>query len=209
VTSDRAGSGGAAAEPLHRAVPGAGAAGTSDGAEPGAAVAVEHRHLDLDEAVREVEALEHENRPPAAGPVGNAVTALVVIAVGAVAFAGSLSLGVGSAEEPGPGTWPLIVSAVLTLLGVALLANSRRIHDAERFSGTSLLVVGGLVTMVVFVAVIEVVGFEIPAALLCFVWLRFLGRESWRLSAITSVAVVAGFYLVFVAALAVPIPHLF
>ena len=53
------------------------------------------------------------------------------------------------------------------------------------------------------------IGFEIPAALLCFVWLRFLGRESWRMSVITSLAVVAGFYLVFVAALAVPIPHLF
>jgi putative tricarboxylic transport membrane protein len=63
--------------------------------------------------------------------------------------------------------------------------------------------------MVGFVAVIEVVGFEIPAALLCFVWLRFLGRESWRMSILTSLGVVAGFYLVFVAALAVPIPHLF
>jgi putative tricarboxylic transport membrane protein len=56
---------------------------------------------------------------------------------------------------------------------------------------------------------IEVIGFEIPAAVLCFVWLRFLGRESWRMSIITSLAVVVGFYLVFVAALAVPIPHLF
>ena len=53
------------------------------------------------------------------------------------------------------------------------------------------------------------VGFEIPAVLLCFVWLRFLGREGWRMSVITSFAVVAGFYLVFVAALSVPIPHLF
>jgi hypothetical protein len=45
--------------------------------------------------------------------------------------------------------------------------------------------------------------------LLCFLWLRFLGRESWRLSILTSIGTVAGFYLVFVAALAVPIPHLF
>jgi hypothetical protein len=42
-----------------------------------------------------------------------------------------------------------------------------------------------------------------------FVWLRFLGRESWRLSIITSLATVVVFYIVFVGLLAVPIPHMF
>jgi putative tricarboxylic transport membrane protein len=95
------------------------------------------------------------------------------------------------------------------LLGLGLLASARRTADAERFSGASWLVLAGLATMVVFVAVVEVIGFEIPAALLAFVWLRFLGREGWRMSIVTSLAMVVGFYLVFVAALAVPIPHLF
>ena len=63
--------------------------------------------------------------------------------------------------------------------------------------------------MIVFVALISVIGFEIPSALLAFVWLRFLGGESWRTSAVTSIGVVVAFYLVFVAALSVPIPHLF
>lgn len=163
----------------------------------------------LEEAIHEVEEIEHENRPPAAGVLGNAVTALVVVGLGVAALIGSLSLGAGSASEPGPGTWPLLVSAVLTVLGVVLLATVRQSHDAERFTSTAWLVVAGLATMVVFVAVIEVIGFEIPAALLCFVWLRFLGRESWRASIVTSLGVVVAFYLVFVAALAVPIPHLF
>ena len=63
--------------------------------------------------------------------------------------------------------------------------------------------------MVAFVAVIDTIGFEIPSLLLAFVWLRFLGRESWRSSIVTSLCVVVAFYLVFVAALSVPIPHLF
>lgn len=155
------------------------------------------------------ELLEEQDRPPAAGPVGNAVVALVVIGLGVAALVGSLALGVGSASRPGPGTWPLLVSVVLVVLGGVLLATARRTEDAERFSPTSLLVLAGLATMVGFVAVIEVVGFEIPAALLCLAWLRLLGRESWRTSVITSLAVVVAFYLVFVAALAVPIPHLF
>jgi hypothetical protein len=63
--------------------------------------------------------------------------------------------------------------------------------------------------MVVFVVLIPVIGFEIPAALLAFVWLRFLGSEGWRTSIVTSVALVVAFYLIFVGALSVPIPHLF
>jgi putative tricarboxylic transport membrane protein len=163
----------------------------------------------LEEAVREVEAAVHEHRPPPAGPLGNALTAGAVVALGVAGVLGSWSLGVGSASTPGPGTWPLLVSAVLVVLGVALLAGARRGADAERFSPASWLVLAGLATMVGFVAVIEVVGFEIPAALLCFVWLRFLGREGWRTSVLTSLGVVVAFYAVFVAALAVPIPHLF
>jgi hypothetical protein len=171
--------------------------------------AAEHHGLGLEEALHEVEAVEHEYRPPAAGAVSNVVTAAVVVLLGAAALLGSWSLGIGTARQPGPGTWPLLVSIVLVVLGAALLLNFRRVSDAEKFSGGSWLVLAGLATMVVFVGVIDVVGFEIPSALLCFAWLRFLGRESWRMSTITSLGVVAGFYLVFVAALAVPIPHLF
>ena len=171
--------------------------------------AAEHHGLSLEDAVREVEAVEHEYRPPAAGTVSNLVTAAAVVVLGAAALLGSWSLGIGSAREPGPGTWPLLVSVLLVVLGVALLLNFRRVSDAEKFSHGSWLVLAGLATMVVFVGLIDVIGFEIPSALLCLAWLRYLGREGWRMSIITSLGVVVGFYLVFVAALAVPIPHLF
>jgi hypothetical protein len=163
---------------------------------------------DLEEAVHQ---LEHdaEHRPPPAGPVTNVVVALVVVALGAAALVGSLSLGAGSAGNPGSGTWPVLISLAMIVLGLALLPAFRRTADAERFTGPSWLVLVGLATMIVFVALISVIGFEIPAALLAFVWLRFLGHESWRSSIITSLAVVVAFYLIFVAALAVPIPHLF
>lgn len=171
--------------------------------------ATPHEGLSLGDAIHEVEELEHEYRPPAAGTSSNVLTAAAVVVLGVAALVGASSLGIGTARQPGPGLWPMVLSVVLVVLGVALLFGVRRTTDAERFSGGSLLVVAGLATMVVFVAVIEVIGFEIPAALLCLVWLRFLGREGWRMSVVTSVAVVIGFYLVFVAALGVPIPHLF
>ncbi|MEV0722613.1 tripartite tricarboxylate transporter TctB family protein [Micromonospora purpureochromogenes] len=165
--------------------------------------------LNLSEAIHRVEEAEHEGRPPAAGPLSNVLTAAAVVALGIAALLGSARLGLGTARSPESGTWPLVVSAALVVLGLGLLATARRTRDAERFSKASWLVLAGLGSMVVFVAVIETIGFEIPAGLLAFVWLRFLGREGWRTSVVASLAVVVAFYLVFVAALAVPIPHLF
>lgn len=165
--------------------------------------------LSLDEAIHRVEEAEHEGRPPAAGPLSNVLVAVAVVALGVAALVGSARLGLGTVRSPDSGTWPLLVSAALVVLGLGLLAAARRTTDAERFSRASWLVLGGLATMVVFVAVIGTIGFEIPAALLAFVWLRFLGREGWRTSVLASLGVVVAFYLVFVAALSVPIPHLF
>jgi hypothetical protein len=165
--------------------------------------------FDLEEAIHQVEAEEHEGRPPAAGLLGNLVVAAVVVVLGAAAVVGSLAFGAGSARSPEAGTWPLMVSVVIVALGLGLVATARRTTDAERFGRTSWLVLAGLATLVAFVALIPVIGFEIPAALLAFVWLRFLGSEGWRTSIVTSVALVVAFYLIFVGALSVPIPHLF
>ena len=197
------------------------AAGASRQAPPpagpaGAPVVEDHHHaepdlehMSLEEAVHLVEETEHEGRPPAAGTLSNVVVALVVLALGVAALFGSNALGLGAAAGPAAGTWPLLVAIVTVLIGIGMLAAARYTHDAERFTGASLLVLAGLATMVVFVVLLPVIGFEIPAALLCFVWLRFLGRESWRLSLLLTVGLVAAFYAIFVGALSVPIPHLF
>jgi putative tricarboxylic transport membrane protein len=185
------------------------AAGAGPAAAPGSPEPTPLSEMSLEDAVHQVEAEEHEGRPPAAGPLENLLIAAAVIALGVAALIGSAALGLGSARDPDSGTFPWLVSVVLVLLGLALALTARRSHDAERFTGASGLVLAGLATMVAFVAVISVIGFEIPAALLAFVWLRFLGHEGWRTSILTSLGVVVAFYLVFVVALSVPIPHLF
>lgn len=184
------------------------AAGATPRAEAGPASTTPSTLHDLEEAVHQLEA-EAEHRPPPAGTTTNLVVATLVVALGAAGLVGSLSLGTGTARNPGSGTWPMILSVLLVLLGLGLALTARSPSDAERFSRTSWLVAAGLATMVVFVALIGTIGFEIPAALLAFVWLRFLGGESWRSSVLVSLGVVAAFYLIFVAALSVPIPHLF
>jgi hypothetical protein len=147
------------------------------------------------------------DRPPA-GPVSNLIAAAAVVALGAAGLVGAISLGAGSPAAPGPGTWPLIVSGVLIILGLALAVRGRHSGPAERFTRGSLLVVAAVAAMAGYVTVIATIGFEIPTLLLAFVWLRFLGGESWRVSVLTSLGVVVAFYLLFVGALDVTIPHL-
>jgi hypothetical protein len=150
-----------------------------------------------------------EERPPYAGPLANVAAAVATAALGAAGLAMSVAMGLGSPEKPEPGLWPFIISLVMIAMSAALLVFGRKKLDAEAFSGSSWQVAGGVATLVGFVLVVGVAGFEIPTLLLTFVWLRFLGKETWRMSIILSLAVTAAFYLIFVVALSVPIPHLF
>ncbi|MEN8584503.1 tripartite tricarboxylate transporter TctB family protein [Burkholderia sp. RS01] len=150
-----------------------------------------------------------EERPPDAGPLANVAAAVATAALGAAGLAMSVAMGLGSPEKPEPGLWPFIISLVMIAMSAALLVFGRKKLDAEAFSGSSWQVAGGVATLVGFVLVVGVAGFEIPTLLLTFVWLRFLGKETWRMSIILSLAVTAAFYLIFVVALSVPIPHLF
>lgn len=150
-----------------------------------------------------------EDRPAAAGPLANVMAAAVVVAIGGAGLVGSWSLGLGTPGSPQAGTWPFLVCIGIVVLGVLLAVSARHSTDAERFNRAGWLVVAGLATMVGFVALIGVIGFEIPAALLAFVWMRFLGKESWLTSILTSIGSVVAFYLIFVGALGVQLPHLF
>jgi hypothetical protein len=148
------------------------------------------------------------DRPPGAGRITNLVTAAAVVALGGAALAGSITMGLGEAAAPRPGTWPMVVSLVLIVLGLALAIRSRN-TDAERFTRSALTVVAAVASMIVYVAVIGTVGFEIPTAVLALSWMRFIGRERWLISTVVSLAVTVALYALFVGALSVTIPHLF
>ncbi len=150
-----------------------------------------------------------EEKPPAAGPMANVASALVVAALGTAGLIGAVGMGLGTPADPQPGMWPFLISVVLVVLAAALALFGRKTLDAQKFSGSSLQVVAGLVTLVGFASLIGTIGFEIPALVLTLIWLRFLGKETWRMSILLSVVITVCFYLLFVLALNVPIPHLF
>ena len=150
-----------------------------------------------------------EQRPPAGGPAYQLVAALVTLSVGLLGAVLAHGYGLGSLRRPGPGLWPMVCSLLVVAFSVVLLVISRRWTDSERFTRSSVLPGVALVTLVVLGFLLPVIGFEIPALLLCVVWLRFLGGESWRSTVVVSVCTVAAFYALFLYGLRIPLPHLF
>jgi len=136
------------------------------------------------------------------------IAALVPLLLGLYAGWSAYGQGLGSLGDPGPGLWPLIVSVILILASVALLVVPDPLAVPERFGHGALIALLGAVTLVVYAYLFEIVGFEVPTVLLLVVWLKFLGEESWRLTALVSVLATAAFYLIFITALGVSLPHL-
>ena len=149
-----------------------------------------------------------DERPPAGGPAYQIVAALVVLVIGLGGAYLAYGYGLGSLRRPGPGLWPFAVSVLIALLAIMLLVVGRHLDDAEKFTRASLLVLVGGATFVGLGLMLPTLGFEIPAILLGIVWLRFLGGESWRSTIVISVATTAAFYLLFLYALKIPLPHL-
>lgn len=150
-----------------------------------------------------------EEKPPAAGPLANAASSLVVIGVGVGAVILSLAMGLGTLAAPQPGLWPFIISCVMVALGLFQLVIGRRNLDAEKFTRLSLAPLTGLVSLAAMVALMPMIGFEIPGLILCIIWMKFLGSETWRSTLLISALVIAAFYGIFVVALNTSIPHLF
>jgi len=150
-----------------------------------------------------------EEKPPAAGALANAASSLVVLGVGTGAAVLAIMMGVGTPDKPQPGLWPFIISCIMVALGLFQLIAGRHNRDAEKFTRMSSAPLTGLVTLAAMVALMPLIGFELPALVLCIIWMRFLGGETWRSTLVVSASVVVAFYGIFVLALSTSIPHLF
>ncbi|WP_203136277.1 tripartite tricarboxylate transporter TctB family protein [Microbacterium sp. JZ31] len=149
-----------------------------------------------------------DDTPPPAGPVANLAASFVAAAVGVIGVVLAVGLGVGTPAQPGAGLWPLGVSIVVIGLSLVQAVVGRRGGDGEKFQRASWMTLIAFASLIVFVMLMPIVGFEIPMLLLAFLWLRVLGHERWLVTVLGSVLTVAAFYLIFVVALKTSIPHL-
>ena len=149
-----------------------------------------------------------EEEIPRAGVVGHLIAGTVPVLLGLACLVYSVTLSIGTPVNPGPGLWPAIASVLLVGAGLWSIVFERQRRDGERFTRGGLGIGVGIGTLIVFVFAMRRVGFEIPTLLLLAFWLRFLGKESWLMTAIVSICTTAAFYVLFVVLLGVPIPRL-
>jgi putative tricarboxylic transport membrane protein len=137
----------------------------------------------------------------------NRLAVAVTLLVGVAATVKASDLGIGSIKEPGAGLWPAITAVAMALSSLALFIRPQPSGDEELFTREARLVVVGAVSLVAYAMVFERLGFELPTVALIVLWLKGIGRESWRSTVTIALAGTAAVYLLFIVALGVSLPH--
>ena len=131
---------------------------------------------------------------------------LVPLLLGLYAMYEAYDLSLGELSNPGPGLWPFIVSAVVVGTAAALLFTDDP-DDYETWTRGTLSIVGGLVSLGVFILLFQAIGFLVPAVLMLLLWLRLFAQEPWKWAVPLAFGGAVVLYLIFDTALGVPFPE--
>lgn len=132
------------------------------------------------------------------------VGGVLAVVFGLFAFVTASSYPMGSLLRMGPGFFPCTISALIVLLGLALIGSGFRSRANVDIRLRSVLMIG--LGIVIFALLLERVGL-VPATL-ALVLLSSVADPEWRprRAAILAAAMTALVYLIFVVLLRTPIP---
>lgn len=131
---------------------------------------------------------------------------LAILVLGAFGVVESLRLGLGTLTQPGPGLWPLLLAGFLSLAALVLLFLDDR-RDYEKFAPRKVaMALVAVLSLIAYIYLFTYLGFLLASVLMLGVWLRVFGGESWLWTISLALVGGIGFYLLFGAALNVPLP---
>ena len=136
----------------------------------------------------------------------SAVIGIVIIAI-AMGYPTAADYGTG---VPGPGLWPIAISVVLLACAVLLALKSLKM-DPEKNTKIELWSTGTkrvyltMLILLVYVLVLEFLGFLIATVVLEFVLIQWFAKKKPWLTAIFAVGITLVIYLVFQYVLNVPV----
>lgn len=130
---------------------------------------------------------------------------VVPLLLGVYALVGSYGLSLGELTAPGPGLWPFMVALLVTGCSAILLVIDDP-DDYEAWTRGTATIVGGLVSLGLFIVLFQLIGFLIPAVLMLLLWLKLFAEEPWKWAVPLAFGGALALYLVFVTALGVPFP---
>lgn len=132
--------------------------------------------------------------------------AIAFIAFGVAVCLWTVSIGIGTPSEPGPGFWPFLLGAVIVAAAIVFLVVTRD-GKGEPFGRSSLIGAGLIVSVAVFVVLMEYVHFAVAAAFLLVVGQLLAGERNWIRIGLITVITTAACWFLFFELLGVPTPR--
>ena len=135
---------------------------------------------------------------------------LILIGIGVVIE--SIRLKLGTPLMPQPGFFPFLGGALLIGLAAILLVQSlrRRADSPPRQPGEAFGTLWKpailIVSLCVYTAALEPLGYVLPTTILVAVVLRVLGVTSWKILGLASIGLSVGAYVLFGKALGIDLP---
>lgn len=134
------------------------------------------------------------------------LVSLVILTAAVMSIGYSLTLPLGTPASPGAGAWPLILSAGMGVAALVTLVTEKDGKDYEPVSRRTWIIVVGFGLMAAFVVAFTLVGLTLSCFALMLVWLRWMARESWKLSLLVAAGCTLLFVVGFDILLKVPMP---
>lgn len=144
---------------------------------------------------------------------GNLILAAlcILLGIGVIAVSSTYptaeSYGTG---VPGPGLWPMAIAIVLLACSAMLLYNTWRMKpekntDIDLFGPGPKRAYISMAILVVYVLLLETLGFIIATTILEFIFIRWFSKKSYVVSFVIAAAVTAVVYGIFQFVLNVPV----
>ena len=144
---------------------------------------------------------------------GNLILAAlcILLGIGVIAVSSTYptaeSYGTG---VPGPGLWPMAIAIVLLACSAMLLYNTWRMKpekntDIDLFGPGPKRAYISMAILVVYVLLLEPLGFIIATTILEFIFIRWFSKKSYVVSFVIAAAVTAVVYGIFQLVLNVPV----
>ncbi|WP_428770856.1 tripartite tricarboxylate transporter TctB family protein [Treponema sp. HNW] len=110
---------------------------------------------------------------------------------------------------PGPGTWPIIIAAVMLFASILIIVQGLKNAQTEDkavdiASADSIRVYVSMVSLIAYLLLMNVLGFVISTIIMLFLFIKRLGNYKWHKTLFVSAVVTAVVYGVFKYVLKVP-----
>ena len=135
---------------------------------------------------------------------------LIWMAIGIAMLIGSAKLKLGTFQKPGPGFMPFLTGCSLALLGFILSISSLKLHNGtQEISIKKFLKKGvqSLIASIIYVFLIDSLGFIVTTFLFIFILLKIMGTRKWFTPFFISLITVGLSYLIFIFWLRINFPR--